>query len=444
MVNSTLALSFPAVGRKEVVACFDGGDITSDAGALLVAAADRRLGLTEALVAAIDDRREASQVTHPLVELLRTRVFAIALGYEDANDLDRLRQDPALKAACGRLPQTGWALASQPTISRLENMVVTRDLVRLGRALAGVVISGLPRQTRTVVIDLDPTDDPCHGQQELELFNGFYGEHCYLPLHMYVTADGGRQQVVGAVLRAGNAATTAGARTLLRRLVRLLRARCPAARITLRADSGFGIEEVLECCEELAVEYVLGLAKNPALQRLSTPVQMDAALGATYRQAGAEGIECGEFPYQAKTWPQPRRVIAKVEVTRGELNPRYVVTSWTTPSPWEVYRFYCGRGDPENRIKELKVGLASGRTSCHRFLANQFRLLLHVAAYVLLQAVQAALAGTGWAAAQVETVRTRLLKVGARVVETCRKVWVHLPTACPVQQIWAHLCQRLC
>lgn len=443
MTSSSLPLPFPAVGKKNVVAAFDGGDLTSDAGVLLLAQADRRLGLCARLASVLPDRRQAAKVKHPLITLLQERIYAIAQGYADANDLDRLAQDPALKVACGRAPRTGAALGSQPTISRLENGLRARDLLRMGEALATLVIEQLPSATRHVLIDLDPTEDPCHGQQELELFNGFYGTHCYLPLMIYVTGDDGRQRAVGAVLRPGNASTTKGACQVVRRLVALVRAHCPQAQITLRGDSGFGIDEVIRCCEALGLGYVLGLAKNEAVSRLAARPQFDAYYKARFPQAGEDPREYGSVSYQAKTWPHARRVVVKVEVTQGKLNPRFVVTNRPGPAA-AVYAFYCQRGDPENRIKEWKVDLESGRTSCHRFLANQARLLLHTAAFVLVQLLQAALAGTRWATAQAGTVRTRLLKVGARFVETCRRICVHLPTACPEQEIWRILCQRLC
>jgi hypothetical protein len=443
MSISPLALSFPAVAGRDVVARFDGGDLTADAGLALVAAADQRVGVTHALTEAITDRRDPQKVTHPLRDLLRERIYAIAQGYEDANDLDRLRHDPALKLVCGRLPQSGDALGSQPTLSRLENAVTPRDLWAMAVALARRVIAQLPADTTAVVLDVDATDDPCHGQQQLEGFNGFYDEHCYLPLLLYVTGPDGPQRLLGALLRPGRVGGTQGLGTLLRWAVRLLRERFPSVRILLRGDSGFGNATVLRWCRAVKIGYRLCVAQNAVLQERSISVQLDAALQATFPQAGEDGQEFGEFRYQAQTWAQAERLIVKAEVTQGKLQARFVVTS-EAETPEVEYRAYCARGDRENRIKEFKLDLASGRTSCHRFWANQCRLLLHLAASILMQAIQTAAQGTAWATAQVGTLRTRLLKVGARVVETCRKVWVHLPTACPVQDIWRRLHQRLC
>jgi len=440
VTDSIPGLVFPAVRGRAVVVKFDGGDLTSDAGLTLIAAADRRLGLTEALAEAALDRRQAGKVQHPLAEILRTRIYAIAQGYEDANDLDRLREDPALKTACGRLPQSGAALASQPTISRMENGLGKRELVLMGRALAESVIAQLPEDSPEVILDVDVTDDPCHGQQQLQIFNAFYNEHCYLPLLLYVTGSDGRQRLAAGLLRGGNVASTRGLWRLLQAVVGMLRRRQPKVRIILRGDSGFGVEKVLAWCHRLDISYLLGLASNPALQRKSTPIQMDAAL--KYRWEGDGCREFGEFQHTAKSWRQPERVIIKAEITRGELNPRYLVTD-VKLSPEQSYHWYCQRGDRENRIKEFKLDLAGGRTSCHRFLANQARLLLHVAACALLNTMQAALVGTRWATAQVNTLRTRLLKVGARVIQSTRRIWLHLSSAFPEQKAWCLLYHRL-
>jgi hypothetical protein len=439
MDNSCLSLPFPSVGGREVVTRFDGGDLTSDAGLLILRQADKKVGLVDALSACVADRRQASKIEHTVRDVVAARLFAIAAGYEDANDLDRLRIDPALKVACERLPSEA-NLASQPTISRLENAVRPRDLLRMSVAMAERVIAQMPKKTRRVVLDIDATEDACHGQQELEGFNAFYDEHCYLPLHLYVTGSDKRQRLLASVLRPGRASWRLGLFGLLRRAIVLLRERFPGVKIILRADAGFGHGEMIGFCEESGIDYALGLRSNRRVATLSTPVQMWAAL-----KHGREGDGCreyAEFGYKAGSWPHARRVVVKAEVTRHELNPRYLVTSlrWR---PEKVYLFYCQRGDRENRIKELKLDMASGRTSCHRFWANQFRLLLHTAACVLMQVLQEAADGTEWARAQAGTFRLRVLKVAARVVESCRKLWFHLPSSCPSQDIWGHLHRRL-
>lgn len=441
MTNTTLSLDFPSISNREVVVRFDGGDISSDAGVALVSAADKKIGLTSSLALAFDDKRDQVKVDHSIKLLMQERIYAITLGYEDANDLDRLRLDPALKTACGRLPKTGLDLGSQPTISRLENAAGRRDLIRMGCMIAENVIAQLPEGSKQVILDVDPTEDPCHGQQQLECFNAFYDSHCYLPILFFATGDDGRQRLVSALLRPGNAGSAKGLRPVLRMIVRILRRKLPNAQIILRGDSAFGIANVIHWCHKLNIDYVLALSSNNILHTLSTPVQMDAAIKYAWEGDGCR--EFGEFSYGANTWEKKERVIVKAEITRKELNPRFVVTSMNNLTPEDLYSFYCLRGDRENRIKEFKVDLSSGRTSCHRFYANQFRLLLHAAASVLMSALQASLEGTKWAAAQVNTIRTRLLKVGARVVESCRKIWFHLPTAFPDREIWSILHQRL-
>lgn len=253
MSNSGVDLVFPSVKGKNVVGRFDGGDLTSDAGLLLVGEADRKMGLTEGMAEAITDRRQQSKVEHKVHDVLRERVYAISAGYEDANDLDTLGSDPALKTVCDRLPVSGGNLASQPTISRLENAVTSKDLLRIGMLVAEIVIGDLAPDTTEVILDVDTSDDPCHGQQEFEFFNGYYDEHCYLPLYVHVTGGDGRQRLLCSLLRPGKACATTGLLGVLRRVVELLRARFPGVRITLRGDSGFGVCEVIELCDESAL-----------------------------------------------------------------------------------------------------------------------------------------------------------------------------------------------
>lgn len=451
MTTSTLTLDFPAVAGRSVTAVCDGGDVTSDAGVLLLKQADTRLALTTRLVDGLCDGRQAGKVAHQALELLRARVFGIAQGYEDCNDFDRLGHDPGFKVACDRLPATGADLASQPTLSRFENARTPSELVRLGTVLVETAVMQLPRDTKRVVIDVDPTDDPCHGQQQLSFFNGFYDAHCYLPLQVTVQGDGGRQWPAAALLRSGKAGPTVGLASVLRPLVRAIRQRCPDARIELRADSSFGCDAVLRLCHALALDYTLGLTGNAVLARLSACVRakLEEKVAAA-RAAAPDDPHAGDglrvyqlFPYQAGTWARWERVVLRAEWTQGAYNPRFIVTNRRDLTGREAYEHYCGRGECENRIKEFKLDLAGGRTSCHRFLANQFRLLLHLAAALLLAVLQEALAGTPLATAQISTIRTRLLKVGAKVVQTVRRIWFHLPTSFPGQAIWARLCQRL-
>jgi hypothetical protein len=303
--------------------------------------------------------------------------------------------------------------------------------------MAERVISQLPERTRRVIIDVDPTEDPCHGQQEFEFFNGHYGCHCYLPVHIHVTGDDGRQRIIGSVLRPGNSGPTKGFASVLRIAIRLIRERMPDVQIILRADSAFGVCDVLNFCEDMGIDYCLGIKGNNVLHALTTLVQMDACL--KYKWEGNGCREYGSVSYKAGSWRHARRVVVKAEITQGELNPRFVVTSFKEMSDEEAYEFYCGRGEQENRIKEMKLDLSSGRTSCHSFLANQFRLLMHTAACMLMGVLQESLAGTRFAKAQIGTLRTRILKVGARVVETARRIWFHLPSSFPAQDAWRRM-----
>jgi hypothetical protein len=411
--------------------------MTSDAGLLFIAQADRKLRLIEQLAAQIWDPREPGKVRHSIEDLLRERIFALCAGYEDANDLDTLKSDPALLLACGKPVGEGEALGSQPTISRLENRVDSKDLFCLAQELARIVIAQLPPHTKAVVLDVDATQDPCHGQQEFELFNGYYDAHCYLPLLLHVTAEDGRQRLVSALLRPGTAPATVGLFGMLTRVVALLRARFPEIGITLRADGGFGNEKVLRFCEQEGLSYVLGLPSNSRLRALSSP--LEALVAAEAVRLGEEMIAYEALSYQADTWPSEQAVACKAETLGDKLNVRYVVHDRLNETAEDTYLFYCGRGDQENRIKEMKLDVFSGRTSCHRFLANQFRLLLSAAACVLFGVVQEALSGSGWAGAQIGTLRLRLIKVGARVVRRCRRIRLYLPTSSPSQRLWRFL-----
>jgi len=437
MDNTAIDLIFPAVVGRDVVSRNDGGDITSDAGLLLVSLADKKLGLTQSMASAITDNRDQDKVVHGIIEMVRSRIYAICADYEDANDLDTLRHDPALKVACNRLPNTGDTLASQPTISRFENMPGAKEQVRMAESMAQRVISRLPDETSRIIIDVDPTVDPAHGQQQLELFNAHYGCHCFLPVMIHITGDDRVQRIIASVLRPGNSSATKGLKSILRTVVRLLRERLPNVRIILRADSAFGVCDVLNFCEDMGIDYILGMKANKPLHRLSTHVQMDVAL--KYKWEGNGAREYGSVSYKAGSWRDARRVVVKAEITQGDLNPRFVVTNLENLSDDQAYEFYCARGEQENRIKEMKLDLNSGRTSCHRFLANQFRLLLHTAACILMGVLQESLAGTRFAKAQIGTLRTRLLKVGARVVETARKIWFHLPSSFPAHDLWRRM-----
>lgn len=440
MHDSGMSLFVPLLAGKQVAVDFAGGDLSSDAGLIPLALADQRLQLTQQLAAAVADPRDPCRVTHSLHDLFRERIYLIALGYADANDANTLRHDPLVKLAIGRLPEAE-PLAGQSTLSRFENAVTLPDLERLGQVLLEQFLQRCGPAPRRIVLDLDPFVDECHGAQQLQLFNGHYDCHCYLPLYVCGTIDGGRPFVIGALLRGGRAAPTRGAKWLLHRVVPALRARFPAVEIIVRGDGGFGVPKMLNTCRHLQVRFCFGKPQNTVLHRLSERAQLRAAVAYTVTKRAER--EYDEFAYQAGSWKQAERTIVKAEVTQGKLNPRFVVTDLAEENgftPAAVYQFYCQRGEaPENRIKEFKVDLAADRLSCQAFRANQFRLLLHVAAYMLIQTLQEGLAGTALAAAQAGTVRLKLLKVAARVLVRCRGVRVQLPSSYPWQRLWRRL-----
>ena len=450
--TTTQCLLFPDILSKPVVAQFDQHQGSSDGGAILLKAADRRLGLTSALADCLEDERQAGKVQHALHELLTQRVMGIACGYEDANDAARLASDPVHKLLVGRDPIEGQDLASQPTLSRFENAPHRQQLFRLAEALADCVIERhrrrLKGRARRITIDLDPTDDPTHGAQQLALFNGHYDTWCYLPLVGFLSFNDEREQYLfTAVLRSGKAAAWLGARGILRRLLRKLRHAFPGVRIRVRLDGGFAQPELLDFLDaQPDVEYVVGMAKNAVLKRQAKPA-MRQARQLSRRSRKTEHVYA-EAKYAARTWSHRRRVIIKAEVVRQsgkdpKDNPRFLITN-LKQSPQSIYeQTYCQRGDIENRIKELHEGLEIGRTSCTRFGANQFRVLITAAAYVLMQELRLRAARTDCARAQVWTLRERLLKLGARVVRSVRRVVVHLPTAFPFLDTFQRLALAL-
>ena len=436
---------------KPVIARFDQPQASSDGGAVLLKVIDDRIGLTWRLASAIRDRRQPGKVTHSLRDLLRQRVFGLACGYADCNDAARLADDPIHKLLLERDPLAGAPLGSQPTLSRFENAARRADLYRLGTAAADTVLlyhrDRLGAGVRLITIDLDATDDPTHGQQELALFNGYYDTWCYLPLIATVTFNTEPlQHVVAAVLRPGTGAATRGVRGLLRRLFSKLRTLFPRARLRVRADAGFAEGKLLAFLDTAGVEYVLGLTGNRRLdqrvRRLLGRARMQA------RTSGETATLYGETRYAARRWARKRRIIMKAEVlcypgrSRKD-NPRFLVTN-LPQRPATVYtRLYSGRGDMENRLKELQHGVAMDRTSCARFAANQLRLLFSVAAYVLFQVLQLFARDTPVGPAQVSTLRAHLLKLAVWVERSVRRIVLHFPHAFPWRDAWQRLAQAL-
>jgi len=437
--STTQCLLFPGSLCKPVVAKFDQREGSSDGGALLLKAADRRYGLVDGLAACLRDERQAGKVDHSLRELVGQRVFSIACGYQDANDSARLSEDPIHKLLLDRDPIEGRDLASQSTLSRFENGVGVKELYRSGEFLAESVIRRHAKRLRhrayRVTIDLDPTDDPTHGAQQLSFFNGHYDTWCYLPVMGFVSFnDEAEQYLCAAVLRPGNVTAAVGAVAILRRLVRIIRRRLPGVRIRVRLDGGFAHPAVLEFLDaQPKLEYVVAMAKNAVLKRVAES-GMRRARQLSRRSGKTEHIY-GEVRYKAGKWPGQRRVIIKAEVVRAadkdpRDNPRFVITNMKQSPQWIYEHVYCQRGDIENRIKELH-DLEIDRTSCTSFWANQFRVLLTAAAYVLMQELRLRAAGTACARAQVGMLRERLLKLGARVLVSVRRVVVHLPASFP-------------
>jgi hypothetical protein len=436
-----MLLRFTEVFPKPVEMAFDQRQGSSDGGAVLLRAADVRLRLTDRLATCLADPRQPGKIEHDLDVLLRQRVYGIACGYADANDAARLAHDPIHKLVLGRDPLDGAALASQPTLCRFENAVDTKALYRMGEALADAVIERHRRRlhgrVKCVTIDLDPTDDPTHGAQQLTFFNSHYDTWCYLPIVGFLSFnDEPEQYLVTAVLRPGNASAKAGAIAILERLLERVRQAFPKARIRVRLDGGFAGPDVLTFLDaQPDVGYVVAMAKNDVLLRLAESAMRKARK--LSKQTGQTAHVYGDSRYAAGSWKGvPRRVIFKAEVVRlGDRapkdNPRFVITNLTQSPRWIYKHVYCERGDIENRIKELHEGLEIDRTSCSKFWANQFRVLMTAAAYVLLQEIRLRAAGTDCARAQVGTLRERLLKLGARVERSVRRVVIHLPLAFP-------------
>jgi hypothetical protein len=423
-------LRFSTLGPKNVVADFQGGRLTTDAGALLLREQGNRLGLFDALDAVIPDPRHPVFTVHDQKSLLAQRIIALALGYEDLNDHQTLRSDPALQVAVGRSPDPDLTLASPPTLCRLENRVDRKTLVQCAEVLVDQFLAAHPESPEHLMLDFDATDDPVHGHQEQRFFHGYYDHHCYLPLYVFCG-----DELLVAYLRPSDIDASKHARAVLKLLVRRLRAAWPDVKITIRADSGFCRWRLMRWCDSHGIGYILGLAKNAVLERLARD-EIERA-ERQFRRTGQAQRVFGSFTYAAGSWDRRRRVIAKAEHTAQGANPRFVVAN-VPGDPQELYEdVYCQRGEAENRIKEQQLDLFADRTSCHRFLANQFRLLLSSAAYVLIQALRrTALAGTELAEAQVGTIRLKLFKVAARVVVSARRVVFHLASSYPYQGVF--------
>lgn len=430
-------LSFSRIQGKEVVADFQGGRLTTDAGGLLLREVAQRTGLIKALDAVILDPRQPELITHDQYTMLAQRIIAIALGYEDLNDHQTLREDPALQLAADKMPDRNATLASPPTLCRLENRIDRKTLFRLCEVLVNAFIAAHPEPPEALVLDFDATDDPTHGKQEGRFFHGYYDHYCFLPLYVFCG-----DELLAAYLRPSKIDGAKHTRAVLKLRVEKLRAVWPEVKITIRGDSGFCRWRLMRWCDSHGIGYVLGLAKNSVLQAMAH--DQIARAERQFQRTGEPQRLFGSFSYAAKKWDRRRRVIVKAEHNAQGPNPRFLVVN--VPGDYrELYEdIYCQRGEMENRIKEQQLDLFADRTSCHRFLANQFRLLLSSAAYVLVQALRrTALPGTELAQAQVGTIRLKLFKVAARVVLSARRVVFHLASSYPYRQVFQTAYERL-
>ena len=435
-------LLFSSLEGKKLAADFAGGELTSDGGLPLIREVDRKIGLIDALDAAIADPRCPWLIEHDQRTLLAQRIYAIAAGYEDLNDHQSLRDDTLLQALTDRQVRAGGKqadpLSSPSTSCRLENRITRADLARMAAVLVeAFVASHAAPPPEPLVLDFDATDDAVHGLQEGRFFHGYYDHYCFLPL--YVTCG---QQLLVAYLRPSNIDAAKHSRAILKLLVRRFRQVWPEVKIVFRADSGFCRWRLMRWCDRNGVDYIIGLAKNAVVKRLARRSRVQARWD--YRRTGAKQRLFEEFEYAAGTWDRPRRVIAKAEHDHRGDNPRFLVTSLDGDGQELYETLYCQRGDAENRIKEQQLGLFADRTSCHEFLANQFRVLLSAAAYVLMETLRrVGLAGTELAAAQAGTIRLKLLKIGGRVVRSVRRLVIHLASGYPLQKTFAAILRRL-
>ena len=433
--GSTLA--FSSLSRKKILADFNGGHLTSDAGALLLREADRRTGLIDALAACITDPRDPSRIQHDVRTLLAQRMYGIAMGYEDGNDHQTLREDPIMQVLAGFAPDPENPLASPPTLCRFENWVDRKSLGRMSAVWVDQVIASYRQPPKEIILDFDATDDAVHGDQEGKFFHGYYNHYCFLPL--YVFCDG---RLLCAYLRPSKIDGAKHSRGILHLLVRRIRESWPKVRIVFRGDSGFCRWKTLKYCDKNDIGYVVGLATNERLKQLAKPF-MDAA-EERFEKTGEKQRRFHAFEYGAKTWDRKRRVILKAEHLSKGANARFVVTN-LDDAPDAIYdAIYTQRGEMENRIKEQQLYLFADRTSCNKFVANQLRLLLASAAYVLIEHLRReGLKNTELAAARVDTIRLKLLKVAARVVVSVRRVMLHLCSTYPYQQRLTRLVTRL-
>ena len=426
-------IDFGRLGRRVVEGRFDGGSMTSDGGVMLLGQTDRKLGLLDAAARCIPDPRNPLLIKHAVRDMLRQRVYGLALGWEDLIDHGSLREDVAMQTAIG----VEREVASAPTLCRLENWADKRTAWRLHQVLVEQFIASFKQAPQELVLDFDATDNPLHGQQEGRFFHGYYDCYCYLPLYVFCG-----QQLLCAYLRPSRIDGAKHAAAILKLLVTRLRQAWPQVKIVFRGDSGFCRQRILNYCERADVHYLVGLARNTRLEQMTEFVEL--AMKDAYEASGIKQRELGEFVYAAQSWARERRVITRLECGPQGTNPRYVVTN-LTGEPKALYDdMYCQRGEAENRIKEAQVGLFATRTSCRHFQSNQLRVLLAALGYVLIERLRAlALQATALANAQVDTLRIKLLKVAAVVTRNTRRIRLFLASNWPSADIFANAMSQL-
>jgi hypothetical protein len=418
------------VAGKELCARFDGGRLSSDGGVLLLRGIEHGLGLADVLASCMADERDPSNTRHSHADMIRARMFAIACGYEDCDDLDGLRFDPAFKLACGRLSESGDDLMSQPTLSRLENLPSWRQLARMGLSLIDLFCDSFKAVPARIVLDIDDTADRVHGGQQLALFNAHYDDYCFQPIHIYDAASG---KPILSLLRPGKRPSGAEAAGILRHVIRRVRYNWPRVEIIVRGDGHYGTPEVMDLLEEQGCGYILGLPTNARLKLIGQPWCEDVA---TRRALSGKNKVRRFFQtgYQAKSWSRARRVVARAEATSRGADIRFIVTNLPGRAKVLYEKVYCARGRMENMIKDHKLYTKSDRTSCHRWEANQFRLFLHTGAYWLLhQLRRAAPRRSRWRRATFETLRRTFLKIAVRIEELKSRIKIALPSAYPYQ-----------
>jgi len=425
MPNCTADLmNFGCLGRRMIEANFQGGAISSDGGLVLLRQLDQRLGLSKAVAQVLHDPRDPDRITHSLRDLIAQRLYGLCCGYEDLNDHDRLRHDPLLQTAVGKAE----VLASSPTFSRLENRASRADLLALNQVLVEQFIAAHAKAPTELILDIDASDVPLHGDQELSEFHGYYDHYCYLPLYVFCG-----QAMLCCVLRRSRIDGAKQAAAVIKLLVKRLRQAWPETHLIVRGDSGFCRQLLIRWCERHHVSYVIGVARNARLQNVVA--DWEAELEADYLKTHCKQRMIREFRYAAESWKTERRLVTRLEFSSQGRNPRFVVTNLALPAPALYDEVYCLRGEAENRIKEVQLDLFGTRASCHTFLANWLRLLLAALAYTLMQRLRAiALAGTALAHAQAATIRVKLLKFGASVIRNSRRIRILLASHHPERE----------